>query len=1461
MKVGNNANGSSPTYTVTDITEDEVISFESSSNARAKNNLGDIWVIGDQVLLGNQDADTASTPRSRFYTALNAAGFNFSFTGHLTGNSEGLSGANYTSHSCINNATIDTFRGNLGTFWNRGRLASAKPEVVCIMLGTNDINADNIANTPERFKALMDELYALPGIGNPTVLVGAIPPNQTYERKKTNVNIYNEALESIVRSYQLEGKDNILFVDHFNALGGETTATILRNMQADPNSEFGPSIHLNSTGNSTVGNLWHDQLCRFVTTYGIPEDPWAFPKNQCVRSLVKDNSEYYEYFFDLPGIGNFSVIPPKHGVVHKSGKKPWMWRNIFYSANTGKAITNDIPLIDEGFYAVNVYGSVTGHASGNSKVKGVYDYLTSNFGFAPTFSASAMSRGGFMVMRFATEYPDLIEGILMDNACADGLSWPLGRSNSGHLEYAPGKFYSGNGSNGSTELYLDHYTQYTTIEEVVQHLTYDSPVDQLGPLAESGVKILSICGSADHAVPIGANDLALQAEYERLGGDFTLVIENKGHKHGQATTAGKNAFLNFVRDNAFRVPNNIPSSTRYNVVFELGEGSRSGGGALSQSVLVGGTASAPKVTPPAGYTFSGWSSSLDNMLSDCVIAAVYRRNANTPYTVTFDISTGTRTGGGALTQSVLLDRAATAPNFTPPSGYTFKGWNSQFNKISADRTITALFTKNNNNTGDHSVVFNLNGGTRTGGGALTQTVAKGMAATWPTINPPSGYIFAGWSTSPEVITSDVIITALYKVASGESYTVTFDLAGGTRSGGGRLSQTIAEGGSATAPTVTPPTGYTFTGWSRSFTNVSSNLTVTAQYAEVSTTTYTVTFNIGSGTRSGGGALSQTVAAGGSANAPTVTPPTGYIFNGWDRTFTNVTSNLTVNAQYSSTNTGGGTGSGTTISNGTGRYVRVEIPSGTATTRLYMTEVEVFVGGTNVAPNGTATQISDLTESYPASKAIDNGASTLSESRTTTIANPWWEVDLGSVKDIEKIVIYNVAESSKFYSRLTDFTVSILDANRNVVHSATGLPTAAVTTLTKGGAPPTTYSVTFDVGAGSRSGGGALRQTIESGSAATAPTVTPPAGFTFTGWNRAFTNVTSNLTVTARYEAVVTNYTVTFNLGAGSRSGGGALSQTVASGSAATAPTVTPPSGYTFSGWSRTFTNVTSNLTVNAQYTETNTGGGSGSGTTITNGTGRYVRVQIPANTRLYMTEVEVFVGGVNIAPNGTASQVSDLTESYTANKAIDRGASTLSESRTATVENPWWELDLGSVKDIEQIKIYNVAESNKFFARFTNFTVSILDAKKNVVHSSTGLPAASVTTLSAEGTEGNEFINGIPRSWLTANGYALNVAATNSDNDGDGHTALQEYLAGTNPNQKSSRFKMRSCKKENNSVTLDWNSVIGKTYNIWYSPDMSSGSWSVIQSGISGAADATSYVINVRNSSELKGFYRVEVGQ
>ncbi|MDD4753006.1 MAG: S-layer homology domain-containing protein [Desulfitobacteriaceae bacterium] len=116
------------------------------------------------------------------------------------------------------------------------------------------------------------------------------------------------------------------------------------------------------------------------------------------------------------------------------------------------------------------------------------------------------------------------------------------------------------------------------------------------------------------------------------------------------------------------------------------------------------------------------------------------------------------------------------------------------------------------------------------GGTLTKAVTFNAGVATPILKLPKAaeqiisFSIAGVNT-PQTNT-----LTLTPVPETPAFTVTFNLNGGTRTGGGELTQTVPSGGSATAPTVAR-SGYTFTAWDKVFTNITSDLTVTALWSQ------------------------------------------------------------------------------------------------------------------------------------------------------------------------------------------------------------------------------------------------------------------------------------------------------------------------------------------------------------------------------------------------------------------------------------------------------------------------------------------------------------------------------------------------------------------------------------------------------------------------------------------------------
>ena len=103
------------------------------------------------------------------------------------------------------------------------------------------------------------------------------------------------------------------------------------------------------------------------------------------------------------------------------------------------------------------------------------------------------------------------------------------------------------------------------------------------------------------------------------------------------------------------------------------------------------------------------------------------------------------------------------------------------------------------------------------------------------------------------------------------------------------------------------------------------------------------------------------------------------------------------------------------------------------------------------------------------------------------------------------------------------------------------------------------------------------QEVQYGGDAEAPADPTRVGYTFTGWDKAFTNITADLVVTAQYE--INTYTVTFK----DWDGTVLKTQEVQHGGDAEAPADPTRVGYTFTGWDEAFTNIMADLVVTAQY--------------------------------------------------------------------------------------------------------------------------------------------------------------------------------------------------------------------------------------------------------------------------------------
>lgn len=145
-------------------------------------------------------------------------------------------------------------------------------------------------------------------------------------------------------------------------------------------------------------------------------------------------------------------------------------------------------------------------------------------------------------------------------------------------------------------------------------------------------------------------------------------------------------------------------------------------------------------------------------------------------------------------------------------------------------------------------------------------VAEDGAATPPADPTRTGYTFTGWDKDFSTVTEDMIVTAQYQI---NQYQVEF------RDWDGTLlkEENVEYNSYATAPSDPTRDWYTFIGWDKDFSVITSDLVVTAQYKEGQIREYTLLFSQ---------SPDNSEIASGNVSFEVPTPPviTGYTFQKW-----------------------------------------------------------------------------------------------------------------------------------------------------------------------------------------------------------------------------------------------------------------------------------------------------------------------------------------------------------------------------------------------------------------------------------------------------------------------------------------------------------------------------------------------------------------------------------------------------
>ena len=347
-------------------------------------------------------------------------------------------------------------------------------------------------------------------------------------------------------------------------------------------------------------------------------------------------------------------------------------------------------------------------------------------------------------------------------------------------------------------------------------------------------------------------------------------------------------------------------------------------------------------------------------------------------------------------------------------------------------------------------------------------------------------------------------------------------------------QSVAHGSAAIEPTAPEREGYAFIGWDKDFSNVTEDMTVTAQY---SANSYSITYTV-----NGEEYTAQTYEFGAAVSAPEYTVPEGHTFSGWDIPETMPAENLVLDAAL-------------TVNEYTVTYnINGEIYA----IQVYAYGEEVFAPAYDVPDHFTFSGW-DTPATMPAENIV---------------------LDATLVEDGKYTVSFMV--DGETYFTFTGYEGDVITVPENpeklgyTFDAWDGMPEdgvlpAANITVTAVWSV-NTYTITYTV-----NGEEYTAQTYEFGAAVSAPEYTVPEGHTFSGWDIPETMPAENLVLDAAL--TVNSYSITYTI-----NGEEYTAQTYEFGAAVSAPEYTVPEGHTFSGWDIPETMPAENLVLDAALT-------------------------------------------------------------------------------------------------------------------------------------------------------------------------------------------------------------------------------------------------------------------------------------
>jgi lysophospholipase L1-like esterase len=287
-----------------------------------------IMPLGDSITYGYNAQDETQGQGGGYRFPLSqlliSAGLNFNFVGSLN---DGPPNWPYDSHEGHPGACIVDIANGITPLSQGGQgwLGLAQPNMILLMIGTNDINqthsyCGDVSTAPTRLQALITQIFYL--LPNVQLMVASIPPFVDHE---SAVAKYNASIKSIVNQYAGQGMP-ITFVDVNSALTENDLA-------------IGDPIHPSDEGYQKIADKW---VCA-ISGFCVP----GWTVGWSMNGVTATGLAYFPLSGQSGGVGSLRLVGAAD--LNGDGYPDFIWQDTA-TADISYWLMHDTTILYSGYF-------------------------------------------------------------------------------------------------------------------------------------------------------------------------------------------------------------------------------------------------------------------------------------------------------------------------------------------------------------------------------------------------------------------------------------------------------------------------------------------------------------------------------------------------------------------------------------------------------------------------------------------------------------------------------------------------------------------------------------------------------------------------------------------------------------------------------------------------------------------------------------------------------------------------------------------------------------------------------------------------------------------------------------------------------------------------------------------------------------------------------------------------------